>query len=410
MKTETALVFDLGTSSLKAALFTAEGERKAFVRLPYVNEARPDFFGRTVQTVLQTAASAVERLCAGGGFSVSAVVAGGNGPSWVALDSSGEVLGVPFSRLNESEGDAKIRSRYLRLLCAFRRACPELTAKAALFLPFSDYLPFFLTGKAAAALSCVGVRFLYWDEEACRESGCAPEKFPDFILSGEFLGSVTKKAAEFLGIASGVPVYAGAPDYVLGLIGSGSMKSGAVFNRTGTSEALNAVMSDSDKNAVPFWDGLATDSVFLPETGARFGEWFARYFDVPACSSANESGRVAIMSTAAVVNALVRGEKAALPSGAFETGQRLLNEFENAFSAAVAALRLRGRVIDEAIVGGSQAEAVEWIARKGAAAGVRLQAPLFAACELNGAAVLAAAAGKRSAVARLSAEFSGRRQ
>ncbi len=393
MTKETVLVFDLGTSSLKAGLFDGEGNRAAFVRLPYGDEVRPDYFGRTAGTVLKTAAAAVGRLCGDGRFAVSAVVAGGNGPSWVALDAGGDVLGVPYSRMYESDAFPAIRSRYLRLLCAFRRSCPDVYDKASLFLPFSDYLPYFMTGEAVAALSCDGVRYLYWDGGQCREAGCPQAKLPGLVLTGERLGVVTKKAASFLGIPSGIPVYAGAPDYVMGLIGSGSMVPGAVFNRTGTSEALNAVTESGDAGAVPFWDGLSVDSVFLPETGARFSDWFFGHFPPET-------------SVTATADALAGKNRGVFTGSAFSSGQSLLCEFEEAFRAAVARLRQRGRVVEEVFVGGSQAESPVWIRRKAAAAGVRLRVPRYVACELIGGAVLAAAAGKRSAVAGLSLRFS----
>lgn len=393
MATETILVFDLGTSSLKAGLFDGEGDRKAFVRLPYGNEIRPDYFGRTAETVLKTAAAAVGKLCAGRPFSVSAVVSGGNGPSWVALDGGGQVLGWPYSRMYEPDGVSQIRSRYLRLLCAFRRSCPDVCDKAALFLPFSDYLPFFMTGEAVAALSCEGVRYLYWDDEQCREVGCPQVKLPGLIPTGERLGVVTNEAASFLGIPSGVPVYAGAPDYVMGLIGSGSMRPGAVFNRTGTSEALNAVTESTDAGAVPFWDGLSVDSVFLPETGVRFSDWFFTHFPP----------ETPVTVTADRLAAKVRD---GFTDEAFFSGQKLLNGFEEAFRTAVGQLRQRGRVVEEVFVGGSQAESPVWIRRKAAAAGVRLRIPRYAACELSGGAVLAVAGGKRGAVAALSSKFS----
>ena len=59
MTPETVLVFDLGTSSLKAGLFDGEGNRVGFVRMAYGNEVRPDYYGRSVLTVLETARNAV---------------------------------------------------------------------------------------------------------------------------------------------------------------------------------------------------------------------------------------------------------------------------------------------------------------------------------------------------------------
>lgn len=391
MAPEAVLVFDLGTSSLKAGLFDEDGNRVGFVRLPYGKEIRPDYYGRSIETVLQTARDAAEALRSGGAFTVGAAVVGGNGPAWVALDGGGRVLGIPFSRMYESEAFSDVDSRYLRLLLAFFRIVPEIGEKAALFLPLSDYLPYFLTGEAVAALSCPGVQPLYWSEESCRIAGVSLKRLPGFVPTGERIGAVKQEAARFLGLPAGIPVYAGAPDYVMGLIGSGSMMPGAVFNRTGTSEAVNVVTDDRDLNSVPFWDGLNVDSVFLPETGARFGDWFFRY-----CSPKD--------SVTETAEALALRQESAFSKEAFAAGQRLLDEFAAAFRDAVSRLRRRGRVIEEGVIGGSQAESLSWVRRKAESGGVPLYVPRYAACELAGGAVLAAAAGNRGAVAALAAE------
>ena len=391
MTPETVLVFDLGTSSLKAGLFDGEGNRVGFVRMAYGNEVRPDYYGRSVLTVLETARNAVRKLTCETPSLINAAVVGGNGPAWVALDVGGRVLGLPFSRMYESNAFSEVGSRYLRLLLTFFRAFPEIEESGALFLPLSDYLPYFMTGEAVAALSCPGVRPLYWDEDSCRFASIAPNRLPGFVPTGERIGAVKKEAARFLGIPGGIPVYAGAPDYVMGLIGSGSMVPGAVFNRTGTSEAVNVVTDGSDINSIPFWDELNVDSVFLPETGVRFSDWFFRY-----CLPGD--------SVTDTVEALALRKGIFFSKEAFAAGQRLLDEFGAAFREAVGRLRLRGRTIEEAVVGGSQAESLSWVRRKAETGGVRLYVPRYAACELTGGAVLAAAAGNRGAVAALAAE------
>ena len=262
MKSEAALILDSGTSSLKGALFEG-GRRLAFVRLPYEGERRPDFENRSLQTLLKTAVRAVAALrgrCPSA--AIRSVVTVGNGPSWVAFDGGGAVCGAPLMWTAAGKTQAPpTSSRYLRLLDAFSRLHPDVFRRAQAFLPLSDAFAYFLTGERAAALSCEAARFLYWEEEECRRLGLPFEKLPPFALSGERLGTVTREAAAATGIDAGAAVYAGAPDYVAGLIGSGSLRPGAVFNRTGTSEAVNFVL-DTAEGGAPFWDGFNVDSVF----------------------------------------------------------------------------------------------------------------------------------------------------
>ena len=392
MKSEAALILDSGTSSLKGALFEG-GRRLAFVRLPYEGERRPDFENRSLQALLKTAVRAVAALrgrCPSA--AIRSVVTVGNGPSWVAFDGGGAVCGAPLMWTAAGKTQAPpTSSRYLRLLDAFNRLHPDVFRRAQAFLPLSDAFAYFLTGERAAALSCEAARFVYWEEEECRRLGLPFEKLPPFALSGERLGTVTREAAAATGIDAGAAVYAGAPDYVAGLIGSGSLRPGAVFNRTGTSEAVNFVL-DTAEGGAPFWDGFNVDSVFLPPTGSWFEEWFFR-FAPPG------------MTPSRAADDLARRRREAFSAEAFDAGRRLFDGIEKAFCAAVGRLRERRR-FEEAVIGGSQAEAAAWVAEKGKRCGLRLRIPRYAACELTGGAVLAAAAGKRGAVAFLSEAYS----
>lgn len=394
MKSGAALILDLGTSSLKGALFDGGGRRLAFVRLPYEGEIRPDFENRSLSTQIKTAARAVTALrsCCPSA-AIRSVVTVGNGPSWIAFDGSGAVCGAPLMWMAAARTETQpTSSRYLQLLDAFRRLRPEVFRQAQAFLPLSDALAWFLTGERAAALSCEAARFLYWEEDECRRLGLPFEKLPPFVFSGERLGVVTREAAAATGIDAGAVVYAGAPDYVAGLIGSGSLRAGAVFNRTGTSEAVNFVLTADEGGGAPFWDGFNVDSVFLPPTGIWFEEWFSR-FAPPG------------MVPAQAADALAQKCRRDFSEEAFAAGQRLFNEIESVFCTAVRTLRERRR-FDEAVIGGSQAESAAWAAQKGSCCGLKLRIPRYAACELTGGAVLAAAAGKRSAVVFLSDDYS----
>ena len=164
-----------------------------------------------------------------------------------------------------------------------------------------------------------------------------------------------------------------------------------MFNRPGTSEAVNFVL-DAAEGGAPFWDGFNVDSVFLPPTGIWFEEWFFR-FAPPG------------MTPSRAADDLARRRREAFSAEAFDAGRRLFDGIEEAFRAAVGRLRERRR-FEEAVIGGSQAEAAAWVAEKGKRCGLRLRIPRYAACELTGGAVLAAAAGKRGAVAFLSEAYS----
>ena len=132
MKSGAALILDLGTSSLKGALFDGGGRRLAFVRLPYEGEIRPDFENRSLSTQIKTAARAVTALrsCCPSA-AIRSVVTVGNGPSWIAFDGSGAVCGAPLMWMAAARTETQpTSSRYLQLLDAFRRLRPEVFRQA----------------------------------------------------------------------------------------------------------------------------------------------------------------------------------------------------------------------------------------------------------------------------------------
>jgi len=82
-----------------------------------------------------------------------------------------------------------------------------------------------------------------WDADAVRVLGMDPGKFPPFIASAAPLGPVTAAGAAASCIPPGTPVFAGAPDYIASLLGTGTVAAGRACLRSGTSEGVN-VCSD----------------------------------------------------------------------------------------------------------------------------------------------------------------------
>jgi xylulokinase len=128
--------------------------------------------------------------------------------------------------------------------------CPELLAYA-------------LTGEARTVFPSDGFERWFWNDSILESLGLDKEKFPLFIRPGEVFGRLIPKTAARLGFKPGIPVISGGPDFFAAILGTGTIRTGQVCDRAGTSEGINACteqrVSDerlmSYKHPVkPFWN------------------------------------------------------------------------------------------------------------------------------------------------------------
>jgi xylulokinase len=118
----------------------------------------------------------------------------------------------------------------------------------------------------------------YWDAAQCRAYDLDAEKFPPFAGMGSLTGKVSAGAARKYGLSQGLPIVAGGPDFIMALIGVGSVRPGIVCDRAGSSEGIN-LCAASPVNAGQFRllpharEGLWNIGAILPTSGRLF-EWF----------------------------------------------------------------------------------------------------------------------------------------
>ncbi|HHF98607.1 hypothetical protein J7L81_00925 [Candidatus Aerophobetes bacterium] len=82
------------------------------------------------------------------------------------------------------------------------------------------------------------VAYSDWCEEFCRELEIPLEKLPPVVPSLKIVGKVKKEAAKTTGIKAGVPVLMGSNDTSSAAVGAGLVKSGQILNITGSSEII----------------------------------------------------------------------------------------------------------------------------------------------------------------------------
>ena len=283
------LAIDVGTSAVKCGLVSAAGSVAVAVR-PVATTARPDGVHEVdAEAWMAAVAHCVHVL--GAQRTLTAVVVTGNGPTVVPVAADARPLHPAITWLDRrSSGEARLiaertgRAREASFFLAkiywvFRHA-PELYRQTRGFVSGPEYVELRLTGDWHTNLPAPGFQRFYWEHDVVDELGMDPAKLPPFVTTGCPLGCTMETAAAELGIPAGVPVYAGAPDYVMAMLGTATVREGVTSNRSGSSDGVNYCsprpVDDARLLCLPHViDGLFTVAGLISTTGKAL-EWFAR--------------------------------------------------------------------------------------------------------------------------------------
>ena len=279
--TNAVLCVDIGTTSLKAGLITARGEVVSFCSIPF-EDSQNEFTASSWLGAFVKAVCELEVLCAqtGQSASVNTISISGNGPTVVA-DCGYTVF------WNEDTSDVKIpdsadakKSLFMPKLIALKKRAPKIYKKSRFIFSGPEYLIYILTGEAVTILPEERFRAAYWNDEVCAVCGIDSEKLPPFIGIGDCCGPVHKEVlAELrnggghnLNISQNCSVFAGGPDFVAALIGTGTLMSGRLCDRCGSSEGLNfctdKILQGEGLRILPsVIPGLWNASYLIPNSG-----------------------------------------------------------------------------------------------------------------------------------------------
>lgn len=250
------LAVDIGTSSVKAALFDKKGACLALdsrlveplaSRDPVVHELRAEAWTEAIATMVPALYAAALGDKSG---KVECIVISGNGPTLVPVDTAGHALAPAVTWMDrraveESVLAGKAAGRFLdptyNLPKAlwFKRHRPDIYEHTAHFSSCPEYICGRLTGEWYSFLPAEGFQPIIWDAKSISALGLDPGKFPPFIKLGQIVGRVTPSAASIFNLPEGIPVVSGGPDFVVSLIGTATTRPGRACDRAGTSEGIN---------------------------------------------------------------------------------------------------------------------------------------------------------------------------
>lgn len=400
----TVLCADIGTSSLKAACIDVDGHTRCFARETYAGAVA----AREWESALARALAKI--LSRSGVCKPDAICISGNGPTLTPIDRHGEALAPLYWHQGpqgsaESRGEAGGRSFFLPHVERFRRDRRSDYERTVRLLSAQEWLSWRLGAEAVTTLPASYEPY-YWDDAQCAALGIDRGLFPPFVAPGTVIGRLSPEAARRLtGLAggtdrlsAGIPIVAGGVDFIMALIGAGTVEPGMVCDRAGTSEGINLCAAFPGMAEPPRFPpeirtlphagpGLWNLSVIIPASGRLFEQYRAvagqenrPYDDILA--ELIPGGFLPDLSPAG----------SARFSGALELGRAVLVTMGFTVRAAAETLGRHGFPVTEMRLSGGQSKNRRWNQLKADLTGISLLVPEQPDCELAGDAVLGAMA------------------
>ena len=231
------LAVDIGTSSVKAGIIDKKGNPVSYRRIFYkdigadIHNWKTDYWIDSLKKILKDL-PLLEKA--------EAVVFSANAPSVIPIDKNGNYIAEALLWLDNKKIDIKDNQSYfLPEIAWFKENRKELYSDISCFIPLAGFFPYLLTGELKEPLPNKEFIPYLWTEDPIKKLGFEKSVFPQFITTGDLVGYVSEKGFKEFYLKKGIPVFAGANDYLMALLGTGSIFEGAVCDRAGTSEGIN---------------------------------------------------------------------------------------------------------------------------------------------------------------------------
>jgi sugar (pentulose or hexulose) kinase len=308
------LAFDVGTTSVKTALFDGRGRllgktiRNYALETPHVDwyEVDPSVYWKAVTEGF----AETLRVSGADPKGVRAVSGCSQGETVIFLDAKDRPVrpaivwldNRPREEVEELKASIDTEEFYHTTGCLdieptwsvlkalwLRKNEPEAFARTAKILLVEDYIVYLLTGRFCSTptlLHSTGFldihRRRYWDKTAGRAG--VEKMLPEIVEVGSVVGKLKGPLADQLGLSREVVVVKGAMDQTLSNIGSGNIHTGIVTETTGTALAIG-VTADSVEgihaNHLPYQPhALPGKFLILPyaQTSGIIYKWFRDTF------------------------------------------------------------------------------------------------------------------------------------
>lgn len=271
---DSVLCVDIGTTSLKAGLISADGE-VVFICTKNFTDCYNHFISLEWKNCLKNAVKDLHDCGVCKEFAVNAIVVSGNGPTLVSQEGFTFLWNetIDFSLFNDfceqAQNELK-KSLFLPRIVTFKKLYPQHFENKMIFSG-PEFLIYELTRNAVTILPEKRFVSAYWTNENLSLCNIDSQKLPPFIEIGKICGNLSESAANFLELPDDLPVVSGGPDFVAALIGTNTLQNGTLCDRCGSSEGFNFASSvflqDKNVRSLPsVISSLWNASVLIPQS------------------------------------------------------------------------------------------------------------------------------------------------
>lgn len=272
--TDAVLGIDLGTSLVKAGVYTLDGVERAAGSSPIsLRQLGGGRFEQDLDEFYAAAATATRAALAGSGFDprrLGAVAVAGQmagvglvdsahrpvAPfdSWLdsrCADIVDELTAKHMVRIAATAGCAPTMSIGPKMLW-WQRRHPALCARSASFVTAAGYVAGRAAGLAGheafidpshlhfTAMADLGKGA--WDDELVADMGMDPGLLPRIVESTSIIGRIVPNTARDFGLPEGIPIAAGCGDTAAGALGAGVTEPEQAFDLAGTAAVFGVCL------------------------------------------------------------------------------------------------------------------------------------------------------------------------
>ena len=320
------LGIDIGTTSLKAAVFDGEGAQKASAVVEYsLLTPETTRVEAPCAVYFDSIVECMRIIASGGGLDTGKITVVGfsvQGETLCFLDDKGEPLCNAIVWMDNRAGAQaeKLRERFGDELCykvtgqVSFEACwpaakvlwmkenePDLFERAKHVLLLEDYIIYLLTGRLVSEGSLL-TSTEYWDirtkqywDDMLDFIGLERDMLPEIRESGEIVGQILPDAARALGISEQAVICTGCLDQVAGAIGVGNIRPGIFSENIGAALAIcvpteKLVYDEARLMPVHYFAIPNTYMMHTFTTGGMCLRWFRDNFCADEIAVQNTSG------------------------------------------------------------------------------------------------------------------------
>ncbi|MGQ9722445.1 MAG: FGGY-family carbohydrate kinase [Candidatus Jordarchaeum sp.] len=314
MAGENLIAIDVGTGSVRCAVFDIRGNLIAFAQEAWDYESPPETFGigkefncdqlwnriiRLIKEAMKKGKLVKENIL---GVSSTSQREGAvfldkegkelyGGPN---IDIRGMLVGGKVQEMVWPEFQ-KITGHWPPSMFAparmiwFRENKPEVYKKIGHILMINDWVLYKLSGVYSSEPSNAAESFLFdiknmtWSQEIIESFQISPEILPEVYPSGTVVGEVTSEVSNLTGLKKGTPVVSGGADTQCAVIAAGALNEGQICTIAGTTTPIQMVVSKPiiDPNRKIWTDCHVVPKRWIVESNSgimgRVLEWFKNW-------------------------------------------------------------------------------------------------------------------------------------